>query len=166
MKPAALAHLGERQTEVHFESPYHPIRFLEVLCSIHRSGISSRSFHFCFALAIHLLVGSLMGCKYFCSYAIIVVDAWIWRLCGHLFFRIWPRPVMTPESSLTIAALSMLMSTMVSATFVCQVAIYTRERAGFGYQYFIRWHCTKRKYQHLPYVTNMPVPVRYPFDKH
>jgi hypothetical protein len=42
MKPAALAHLGERQTEVHFESPYHLIRFLEVLCSIHRSGISSR----------------------------------------------------------------------------------------------------------------------------
>jgi hypothetical protein len=101
---------------------------------------------------------------FFPSYA-KVVNAWIWRLCGHLF-RIWPRPVMTPESSLTIAALSMLMSTMVSATFVCQVAIYTRERAGFGYQYFIRWHCTKRKYQHLPYVTNMPVPVRYPFDKH
>jgi hypothetical protein len=35
---AALAHLGERQTEVHFTSSC--IRsILEALCSIHRSGI-------------------------------------------------------------------------------------------------------------------------------
>ncbi|CZT20636.1 uncharacterized protein RCC_06494 [Ramularia collo-cygni] len=32
----ALAHLGERQTEVHF-SRHNPVRYLEVLCSIHRS---------------------------------------------------------------------------------------------------------------------------------
>jgi hypothetical protein len=38
MNQAALAHLGERQTEVHFESPHDYMRFLEVLCSIHRSG--------------------------------------------------------------------------------------------------------------------------------
>ena len=50
MELAALAHLGERQTEVHFESPYHCIRFLEVLCSIHRSGISYQSFCIFFAL--------------------------------------------------------------------------------------------------------------------
>jgi hypothetical protein len=40
---AALAHLGERQTEVHL-SPALNMRFLEVLCSIHRSGIA---FAFC-----------------------------------------------------------------------------------------------------------------------
>jgi hypothetical protein len=38
---AALAHLGERQTEAHFMSPFAFERFLEVLCSIHRSGIYS-----------------------------------------------------------------------------------------------------------------------------
>jgi len=36
---AALAHLGERQTEVHLSPALH-MRFLEVLCSIHRSGIA------------------------------------------------------------------------------------------------------------------------------
>ena len=35
---AALAHLGERQTEVHFMSCKIILRILEVLCSIHRSG--------------------------------------------------------------------------------------------------------------------------------
>ncbi len=39
IKWVALAHLGERQTEVHF-CPKHSVRYLEVLCSIHRSDIS------------------------------------------------------------------------------------------------------------------------------
>ena len=83
-----------------------------------------------------------------------------------IFFRTWPRPVMTSESSLTIAALSMLMSTMVSAAFVCQVTIYTRERSVFGYQCFIGSQFGTWKYQRLSYVINVPVLVRYPFDKH
>ena len=40
---AALAHMGERQTEVHFMSK-HSVRYLEVLCSIHRSCITFANF--------------------------------------------------------------------------------------------------------------------------
>lgn len=42
---AALAHLGERQTEVYFGSK-HSVRYLEVLCSIHRS-CNNHLFRFC-----------------------------------------------------------------------------------------------------------------------
>jgi hypothetical protein len=60
INPAALAHLGERQTEA-LTSSHCEIRWilciLEVLCSIHRSGIPS--------LTITILggaIGSAFGC--------------------------------------------------------------------------------------------------------
>jgi hypothetical protein len=50
---------------------------------------------------------------------------------------------------------------MVSATFVCQVTLYASERAASGYRYLVGSHCSRRKYQHLSYVLDMLVPVRY-----
>jgi hypothetical protein len=55
--------------------------------------------------------------------------------------------------------------TVVIATLVCRVTLYASERAVSGSQYLVGSHFTQRKYQHLSYVVNILVPVRYPLDK-
>jgi CxxC motif-containing protein len=55
--------------------------------------------------------------------------------------------------------------TVVSATFVCRVALYASGRAVTGYGCLNGARFTKREYQHLSYVVNVMVPVRYLFDK-
>jgi hypothetical protein len=55
--------------------------------------------------------------------------------------------------------------TVVLATFVYRVTLYTSERAVSEYQCLVESHLAKREYQHLSCVVNIQVPVRYPFDK-
>jgi hypothetical protein len=56
-KQAALAHLGERQTEVHFTSFLASAKsILEALCSIHRSGIINVLFCWTCLCGVFLLV--------------------------------------------------------------------------------------------------------------
>jgi hypothetical protein len=56
-KQAALAHLGERQTEVHFMSFLASAKsILEALCSIHRSGIIDVLFCWTCLCGVFLLV--------------------------------------------------------------------------------------------------------------
>jgi hypothetical protein len=51
-----------------------------------------------------------------------------------------------------------------SATLICQFTLYASERAVSGYWYLTGSRLGKRKYQHLSYVVNMLIPVRYTFD--
>jgi hypothetical protein len=55
--------------------------------------------------------------------------------------------------------------TVVSATFVCRVALYPSGRAMTGYECLLEARFTKRECQHLSYVVNILVPVKYLFDK-
>jgi hypothetical protein len=60
---------------------------------------------------------------------------------------------------------SFLMFSVLSAILVCPVTLYTSEKALSGCSYLTGSHASKRQYQHLSYVINMLVPVRYSFDK-